>query len=259
MQILNSLLQELGISKVKLSKYLGVSRQMVYNYLVLDSLDKWPKEKRLLLLQLLDIKDLDEKYLMEKMNDTEYLLGIEQRLNQALKSNVDFDNFFDVSELSKENKDILINLINIIRDLLLEDDSNNQNAKSMKYLYYLLQSFENIPEIKFVFAYMAKINTFIKEDEFVYDESKQFIFECILYSALNLYSNGGELSKNKMLEIRHRLIKDIEQKKEEKLSRTQQLFTIKDQALKELGYADFNDMNANEVIEKIVEIESRKV
>ena len=46
MDRLNELLQELGLSKVKLAKYLGVSRQMVYNYLVLDSLDKWPKEKK---------------------------------------------------------------------------------------------------------------------------------------------------------------------------------------------------------------------
>ena len=54
-ETLNELLQELGLSKVKLAKYLGVSRQMVYNYLVLDSLDKWPKEKKVLLLQLLDM------------------------------------------------------------------------------------------------------------------------------------------------------------------------------------------------------------
>ena len=31
MDRLNELLQELGLSKVKLAKYLGVSRQMVYN------------------------------------------------------------------------------------------------------------------------------------------------------------------------------------------------------------------------------------
>ena len=43
MQNLNELLQELGISKVKLAKYLGVSRQMIYNYLELENLNKWPK------------------------------------------------------------------------------------------------------------------------------------------------------------------------------------------------------------------------
>ena len=37
MKRLNEILQELGISKVRLAKYLGVSRQMVYNYLELKS------------------------------------------------------------------------------------------------------------------------------------------------------------------------------------------------------------------------------
>ena len=53
MEKLNEILHELGISKVKLAKFLGVSRQMIYNYLELDSLSKWPQEKRLLLLKLL--------------------------------------------------------------------------------------------------------------------------------------------------------------------------------------------------------------
>ncbi len=43
MEELNKLLQELGISKVRLAKYLGVSRQMVYNYLELENINKWPK------------------------------------------------------------------------------------------------------------------------------------------------------------------------------------------------------------------------
>ena len=49
MEKLNNILSELGVSKVKLAKYLGVSRQMVYNYLELDDLNKWPKEKKILL------------------------------------------------------------------------------------------------------------------------------------------------------------------------------------------------------------------
>ena len=39
MRKLNDLFQELGISKVRLAKYLGVSRQMVYNYLELDNIN----------------------------------------------------------------------------------------------------------------------------------------------------------------------------------------------------------------------------
>ena len=52
MNKLNELLQELGVSKVRLAKYLGVSRQMVYNYLELEDLNKWPKEKKILLFNI---------------------------------------------------------------------------------------------------------------------------------------------------------------------------------------------------------------
>ena len=46
MEKLNTILHELGISKVNLAKYLGVSRQMIYNYLELDDISKWPKDKK---------------------------------------------------------------------------------------------------------------------------------------------------------------------------------------------------------------------
>lgn len=36
MKKLNDILNELGISKVRLAKYLGVSRQMLYNYLAME-------------------------------------------------------------------------------------------------------------------------------------------------------------------------------------------------------------------------------
>ena len=48
-------------------------------------------------------------------------------------------------------------------------------------------------------------------------------------------------------------------KSEEKLSRTQELNTAKVQALKELGFSEINEENAREVLEKIAEIQSRKV
>ena len=60
MDRLNEILHELGISKVKLAKFLGVSRQMIYNYLELDDLNKWPKDKKVLLMNLLGIKNADE-------------------------------------------------------------------------------------------------------------------------------------------------------------------------------------------------------
>ena len=50
-----------------------------------------------------------------------------------------------------------------------------------------------------------------------------------------------------------------EHKLEEKMSRTLELNSIKEQALKELGYNQINETNASEVLEKMAEIQSRKV
>ncbi len=48
-------------------------------------------------------------------------------------------------------------------------------------------------------------------------------------------------------------------KNEEKLSRTQELNSAKVQALKELGYTELNESNYAEVLEKMAEIQSRKI
>ena len=85
MEKLNDILHELGISKVKLAKFLGVSRQMIYNYLELDSLNKWPQEKRLLLLKLLDIEDGSDKAIKSIKVTSEYLENVEARLIQNVK------------------------------------------------------------------------------------------------------------------------------------------------------------------------------
>ena len=256
MDKLNDLLQELGVSKVRLSKYLGVSRQMVYNYLVLDSLDKWPKEKKILLLQLLDLKDGSKEELENLKVNTEYLMNVEKRLNIGVKSGNDLDNFLDLKGLDKESKVLLSDITFILKEKL--EEGSNANIAALKYLYNFLQAMDNVPEIKYILAYMAKTNGFIGPDEFAFNEEKQFIFEGILYSALTLYNNGGA-SKSKVRETRARFVQEIEAKKEEKLSRTQQLNTTRIQALKELGYSEINEGNAVEVFEKIAEIESRKV
>ena len=57
------------------------------------------------------------------------------------------------------------------------------------------------------------------------------------------------------MENRRHFVEEIEAKKEEKLSRTQQLNTVRIQALKELGYVEINSSNAAEVFEKIAEIQ----
>ncbi len=255
MRKLNELFQELGISKVRLAKYLGVSRQMVYNYLELNDINKWPKEKKLLLFKLLDVSDAKD------INDikvtTDYLMSVEGRLNQGVKSSSELETGFDFKGLNKESQILLSDITYLLKEKL-SDESKEENYYAVLYLYHLLQSLDNVPEIKYIFGYMSKTTGFTNPEEYKFQEDKQFIFEGILYSALTLYNNGGA-SRSKLAESHKRFVQEIEQKNEEKLSRTQQLNTIKIQALKELGYTEINETNAADVFEKIAEIQSRKV
>ena len=255
MRKLNELFQELGISKVRLAKYLGVSRQMVYNYLALNDINKWTKEKKLLLFKLLDITDGKE---IDEINvTTDYLMNVESRLNQGVKSSSEIETGLDLKGLNKESQVLLSDITYLLKEKLSED-SNEENYYAILYLYHLLQSLDNVPEIKYIFGYMSKTTGFTNPEEYKFQEDKQFIFEGILYSALTLYNNGGA-SRSRLAESHKRFVQEIEKKNEEKLSRTQQLNTIKIQALKELGYTEINESNAADVFEKIAEIQSRKV
>jgi len=256
MRKLNDLFQELGISKVRLAKYLGVSRQMVYNYLELDDINKWPKEKKLLLFKLLDISDSNEVDNIKVTTD--YLMSVESRLNQGVKSSQEIESQFDFKGLNKESQILLSDITYLLKEKLMDENKKEENYYAILYLYHLLQSIDNVPEIEYIFGYMSKTTGFTNPEEYKFQEEKQFIFEGILYSALTLYNNGGA-SRSKLAESHKRFVQEIEQKNEEKLSRTQQLNTIKIQALKELGYTEINEGNAAEVFEKIAEIQSRKV
>jgi len=117
---------------------------------------------------------------------------------------------------------------------------------------------ETTGELKYILAYMSKALGFIDPNEYAFNKDKQFLFESIMFSAMTLYNNGGA-SKTRISETHKKFVEDIEHKKEEKLSRTQELNTARIQALKELGYTEITSNNAKEVLEKIVEIQSRKV
>ena len=252
MNRLNELLQELGISKVRLAKYLGVSRQMVYNYLELDDINKWPKEKKILLYRLLDINDENNQTIDSIKVTTDYLMSVENRLNTSVKGTTNISNYFDLKNLNKDSQILITNILNLLRERLGDEKKKQENYYAFLYLYHM----DNVPEIKYIFGYMSKATGFTNPEEFKFNEDRQFIFEGILYSALTLYNNGGA-SRSKLALSHKRFVQEIEKQKEEKLSRTQQLFTLRTQALKELGYSEMNESNASEIIEKIAEIESR--
>ena len=255
MKELNILLTELGISKVRLAKYLGVSRQMLYNYLALNSLNDWPKEKSVKLLSLLNITDEDT---IKNITVTgEYIIEVESRLNEGVKDSSNREVLSVLKGFNKKEQELLSDIINLLKEKLADDKTKNTyNAYS--YLYHFLQSMETTPELNYIVAYMSKSLGFTDPMEFTFDKEQQFIFESIMFSAMTLYNNGGA-SKSKITESHKRFVQDIEHKKEEKLSRTQELNTAKVQALKELGYTEINENNAKEVLEKIAEIQSRKV
>lgn len=257
MDRLNEILHELGISKVKLAKFLGVSRQMVYNYLELDDINKWPKDKKVLLLNLLGIKNSNE---IDNINvDTDYILSVESRLTNLINNNSK-DGSTDCNQLyeglGKKQKDIMKNIIDIMKEEL-EDDSDDSAYYTFKYLYNCLQSIESSKEVKYILAYIAKAAGLVEPNEFAFNENNQFTFESIMFLAMTLY-NSGKASKSKIEEAHNRFVEQIEHKIEERYSRTMELNTAKIQALKELGYTEITESNAKEVFNKIAEIQSRQ-
>jgi len=256
---LNEILHELGISKVKLAKFLGVSRQMIYNYLEFDDINKWPKDKKVLLLNLLGVKSAEE---VEKIKvNTDYILDVEARLNSIVqnngKSNVESSNKLS-NNLGKKQKEVFLNIVNLAKEQL-EDEKDEETYYMYKYLYHFMQTMETSKELKYILAYTSKVSGFIEPLEFKFDEDQQFIFESILFSAMTLYNGGRGVSRNKIEESHRRFVNQIQRKKEEQLGRTLELNTIKAQALKELGYTIMTEENAPAIWRKMAEIESRKM
>ena len=255
MDKLNEILQEVGISKVKLAKYLGVSRQMIYNYLEMNDISRWPKDKKMKLFNLLDIKEASE--LNNKKVDAEFINKVDTVLNGE-NSNLNSLNTetIEFKELKPREQELLNDIIFIIKERFIENSS--EAYVTYKYLLNFIQGLENVKELKYMMGYIVKLLGFVDPEEYAFNEEEQFIFESIMHSAMILYRNGGA-SKTKLAEQHKKFVMEIEHKNEEKLSRTQEINTAKIQALQELGYTEINQDNASEVLAKIAEIQSRDV
>ena len=249
----NEILQEVGISKVKLAKYLGVSRQMIYNYLEMNDISRWPKDKKMKLFNLLDIKEASE--INNIKVDTEFINKVDTVLNGE-NSNLNSLNTetIEFKELKPREQELLNDIIFIIKERFIENSS--EAYVTYKYLLNFIQGLENVKELKYMMGYIVKLLGFVDPEEYAFNEEEQFIFESIMHSAMILYRNGGA-SKTKLAEQHKKFVMEIEHKNEEKLSRTQEINTAKIQALQELGYTEINQDNASEVLAKIAEIQSR--
>lgn len=258
MDKLNDILREAGVSKVKLSKYLGVSRQMIYNYLEVEDINKWPKDKKVLLLNLLGIKNANEIHNIKV--DTDYIAELDARLNSIIlvKNGVSVEEKNTLYDgLGKRQKELLKNIVDVVKENL-EDSKDDDGFNSMNYLYNFLQAMNTAPELRYMLAYVSKETCFEEPERFVFNDEEQFVFESIMFTAMTLYNNGGT-SKSKLQEAHNRFVKKIERKKEEKLGRTMELTRIRLQAMQELGYTEVNEENVAEISAKMAEIETRKV
>ena len=252
---INLILKKTNISKVNLAKYLGVSRQMVYNYLDSDDLNKMPAEKCQLLFKLLEVKSCEEIVSKELTDD--YLQSVSNKIFSYKKPSVKKEEMIELSGLKKEEQALITDFVFLLKELLCEDKTKD-SITTLKYLYHFTQSIPSMEELKYILAYVTKSGGYIKPNVYDFNEEHQYIFESIMYSAMTLYANGGA-SKTKLAESHRRWEADLERKNEEKLSRTQELNTAKVLALRELGYTEINERNASEVFDKIAEIQSRKI
>ena len=252
---INVILKEANISKVNLAKYLGVSRQMVYNYLDGEDLSKLSNDKLQLLLALLNVKNEEELKSIDLTK--EYIQEVGNKIFNSKKNVVKKNEIIELSGLRPEEQGIVSDIVFLLKEILNEDKTKN-SLTLLNYLYHFIQTMTKNKESKYILAYMSKSNGYTPPTIYEFEEDGQFVFESIMYSAMTLYNNGGA-SRTKLTESHHRWENELSRKNEEKLSRTQELNTAKVLALKELGYSEINEHNASEVFDKIAEIQSRGI
>lgn len=100
----NLILKKANISKVNLSKYLGVSRQMVYNYFDGDDLSKLPNEKCQLLFNLLDVTS--EKEILDINITNDYLQRVGSKIFDTKKSTPKKEESIDLAGLKKRRNNV---------------------------------------------------------------------------------------------------------------------------------------------------------
>ena len=170
MKELNVMLTELGISKVRLAKYLGVSRQMLYNYLGIEDINNWPKEKAAKLLSLLNIDDIKELANIKITGD--YIIEVENRLNDGVRDSSSKEVIADLKGFNKKEQELLSDIINLLKEKL-SNDKTKDTFNSYVYLFHFLQSMPTTDELKYILAYMSKSLGFVDPMEFNFNKDNR--------------------------------------------------------------------------------------
>ena len=174
---INAILKKANISKVNLAKYLGVSRQMVYNYLDGEDLSNVPNEKCQLLYKLLNVKS--EQEIVDIELTTEYIEEVGNKIFTSKKVTTQKDEIIELNGLKKEEQEVISDIVFILKEMLNEDKSKT-SLTTMTYFYHFLQAMSNTKELKYILGYVSKAAGYIKPLDFAYDEEHQYVFESIL-------------------------------------------------------------------------------
>ena len=209
-----------------------------------------------MLFELLDVESISE--ILDIDVNSEYLQKVGSKIFDLKKTTTKKEEIIELSGLKKEEINLISDITIMLKNILIEDKGREGEAfATVLYTHQFIQNLSTSKELKYLLGYFSKNFGYTDPNKFIFDENNQYVFESIMYSAMSLYSNGGA-SRTKLTESHKRWEAMLASKKEEKLSRTQELNTAKVQALRDLGYDKIDEKNASEVLDKIAEIMSQK-
>jgi len=152
---INLILKKANISKVNLSKYLGVSRQMIYNYLDGDNLSKMPNEKCQLLFDLLDVNSTEE--ILNIKIDNEYLEKVGSKIFNPKKNESPKNETINLTGLKKEDINIISDIVIMLKNIILEGKGREgESEATIEYIYNFIQNLGTNKELKYLLGYFSK-------------------------------------------------------------------------------------------------------
>ena len=94
-------------------------------------------EPRKINIEEIELLDINDSNAIEDVQvTTDYLMNVESRLNQGVKSTSELDCGFDFKGLNKESQTLLTDIIYNLKEKL-SDESSKENYYAILYLYHL--------------------------------------------------------------------------------------------------------------------------
>ena len=175
----NHILKQANISKVNLAKYLGVSRQMIYNYFDGEDLSKLPSDKCKLLYDLLDA--YSDKEILDIEINNDYLQSVSNKIFTSKKNTPKKEEVIELAGLDKEEVNLISDISLMLKNIILDNKAREGEAiETVRYVYNFIQNLSTNKELKYVLGYFSKNFGYTDPNKFVFDENNQYVFESII-------------------------------------------------------------------------------